>query len=174
MTIVTKEDPALWDKDKKEILNESPEGALIFDSENTPEYGTNLEIMCSDKRRIDYMWFKVEVESKTVGYGVASTDVEKAKDEAELQFVLKEEFRGDGNGTKLLSDMEMYLKANGYKELITVIEKSNPNARKVMKWLTNNGYTDIHCSDNINCMMKMLNHPIADELGMSITLTKKL
>ncbi len=114
------EAPSYWDRDKARIVGGAVAGALA-PSLVAHEPG---EVLPGD-------WWRVEVDGKTVGYGV----MDVTWGDAEISVVVDRDEQRRGIGSFILDRLEQAARERGVNYLYNVVNPEHPQREELIQWL---------------------------------------
>lgn len=125
MSLSWHKDLPVWDANKQRIIGEAKPG--IFDTRFS-KVKEGAPIPC--------MWYRVEKDGKTVGYGW----IDVVWGDAEILLAVDPSSRNQGAGSFILEQLDDEARTMGLSYIYNIVRPTHPEAEKVTKWLGERGF----------------------------------
>ena len=122
-----REEPAVWDSERRRIIEGAPSGALSVKA------GADGQIVPGD-------WWRVEQDGHVVGYGW----MDHAWGDAEVLLAVAPDSQAHGIGTFILDRLEAEAATRGINYLYNVIPAGHPRKGHLKHWLMRRGFASSH------------------------------
>ena len=118
-----RENPAVWDERKQEVIGGAPDGAFALD-----DYQLGKDLPGE--------WWRVEEDGRTVGYGWLDT----TWGDAEILLAVAPSEQRRGVGSYILERLEQEAVAAGLNYMDNAVRATHPDGAGVTAWLLKRGF----------------------------------